>query len=202
MSVKPTSKQIGALQKLFNTGVERANAMLNYMTDSPIHLQMSAIEILSPQQLQAKLEQPVGRAHAYGMELFIRGEFEAIAILVFSEKSAATLVDILADEQRRAIDRDSVKMKTLSEVGNVFFNGIMGAFSSVIKKGITYMAPSFRDGRLKELILSGDSDSNYTILSGQTHYEIPEQKVAGNMVLFFKVDPLERLLAEIDRASP
>lgn len=201
MSVKPTSHQIGALQKLFNTGVERANTMLSYMTDSPIRLQMSEIEILSPQQLQAKLDQPVGRAHAYAMELFIRGEFEAIAILVFSEKSAATLVDILADDQRRALDRDSVKMKTLSEVGNIFFNGIMGAFSNVIKKGITYMAPSYRDGRLKELILSGDSDSNYTIFSGQTHYEIEDLKVAGNMVLFFKVEPLETLLAEIERAS-
>jgi chemotaxis protein CheY-P-specific phosphatase CheC len=92
-------------------------------------------------------------------------------------------------------------MKTLSEVGNIFFNGIMGAFSNVIKKGITYMAPSYRDGRLKELILSGDSDSNYTIFYGQTHYQIEDLKVAGNMVLFFKVDPLETLLAEIDRAS-
>lgn len=175
--------------------------MLNYMTETPIRLQMSAIEILSPQQLQAKLDQPVGRAHAYAMELFIRGEFEAIAILVFSEKSAATLVDILADEQRRAIDRDSVKMRTLSEVGNIFFNGIMGAFSNVIKKGITYMAPSYHDGKLKEIILSGDSDYHYTIFSCQTHYEIENSKVAGNMVFFFKVAPLERLLAEIDRAS-
>ncbi|MBW4492137.1 MAG: hypothetical protein KME26_03420 [Oscillatoria princeps RMCB-10] len=201
MSVKPTSKQIGALQKLFNTGVERANTMLNYMTDSPIRLQMSEIEILSPQQLQAKLDQPVGRSHAYGMELFIRGEFEAIAILVFSEKSAATLVDILADEQRRALDRDSVKMKTLSEVGNIFFNGIMGSFSNVIKKGITYMAPSYRDGKLKELILSGESDSNFTIFYSQTHYQIDDYQVAGNIIFFFKVDPLETLLAEIDRAS-
>ncbi len=83
MSANPTSKQKDALQKLFNSGIDRANTMLNYLTEWPIGLQMSALEIFSPQQLHKKLEERVGMVQVSAMELIYRGEFEGNAMLVF-----------------------------------------------------------------------------------------------------------------------
>lgn len=197
MTIKPTSEQINTLQKLFNTGVERANTMLNYLTEWPLHLQMSAIEILSSQQLQAKLEQRVNTEYVAAMELAVRGEFEAVAQLIFPADSAATLVEVLADPDRRNLDQDALKMKTLSEVGNIFFNGVMGSLSNVINGGITYMAPTYKENTVKHLLASSDSNVNATAILGRIQFKIEQIQVKGDIILFFKIYPFENLLEDI-----
>ena len=197
MTIKPTSEQINTLQKLFNTGVERANTMLNYLTEWPLHLQMSAIEILSSQQLQAKLEQRVNTEYVAAMELAVRGEFEAVAQLIFPADSAATLVEVLADPDRRNLDQDALKMKTLSEVGNIFFNGVMGSLSNVINGGITYMAPTYKENTVKHLLSSSDSNVNAVAILGRIQFKIEQIQVKGEIILFFKIYPFENLLEDI-----
>ncbi|MBW4682398.1 MAG: hypothetical protein KME19_20235 [Microcoleus vaginatus WJT46-NPBG5] len=195
--MKPTSEQINTLQKLFNTGVERANTMLNYLTEWPLHLQMSAIEILSSQQLQAKLEQRVNTEYVAAMELAVRGEFEAVAQLIFPADSAATLVEVLADPDRRNLDQDTLKMKTLSEVGNIFFNGLMGSLSNVINGGITYMAPTYKENTVKHLLASSDSNIKAVAILGRIQFKIEQIQVKGEIILFLKIYPFENLLEDI-----
>jgi chemotaxis protein CheC len=197
MTIKPTSEQINTLQKLFNTGVERANTMLNYLTEWPLHLQMSAIEILSSQQLQAKLEQRVNTEYVAAMELAVRGEFEAVAQLIFPADSAATLVEVLADPDRRNLDQDTLKMKTLSEVGNIFFNGLMGSLSNVINGGITYMAPTYKENTVKHLLASSDSNIKAVAILGRIQFKIEQIQVKGEIILFLKIYPFENLLEDI-----
>ncbi|MBD2039964.1 hypothetical protein [Microcoleus sp. FACHB-672] len=197
MTIKTTSEQINTLQKLFNTGVERSNTMLNYLTEWPLHLQMSAIEILSSQQLQTKLEQRVNTEYVAAMELAVRGEFEAVAQLIFPADSAATLVEVLADPDRRNLDQEALKMKTLSEVGNIFFNGVMGSLSNVINGGITYMAPTYKENTVKHLLASSDSNVNATAILGRIQFKIEQIQVKGDIILFFKIYPFENLLEDI-----
>lgn len=199
MSIQPTSEQIKILQKLFNTGVERANTMLNYLTEWPLHLQMSAIEILSSQQLQTRLEQRVGKESVAAMELAVRGEFEAVAQLIFPTDSAATLVEVLADPDRRTLDRETLKVKTLSEVGNIFFNGVMGSLSNVINGGITYMAPSYKENSIQRLLASSESNINAVALLGRIQFKIEQIQVKGDIILFFKIHPFATLLEDINQ---
>ncbi|MCT7952463.1 hypothetical protein NG798_21960 [Ancylothrix sp. C2] len=201
MTIQPTSEQKEALQTLFDTGVDRANTMLNYLTEWPVYVQMAPIELLTPRQLHKKMEEPVGSVKVAAMELIYRGEFEGIALLVFPAKTAATLVETLADEQRRTLDQDSVKMKTLSEVGNIFLNGLMGSLSNIIKGGITYMAPSYKEGPLKDLIYANEINPNSTVLFGKAEFHIEQLQSKASLILFFMVDPLEILLTEVERIN-
>ncbi|HEY9810053.1 MAG TPA: hypothetical protein V6D13_12060 [Halomicronema sp.] len=199
MTIHPTSQQKEALQSLFDTGVDRANTMLNYLTEWPVYVEMAPIEILSPRQLHKKMEEPVGRVRVAAMELIYRGEFEGIALLVFPAKTAETLVETLADEQRRSLDQDTVKMRTLSEVGNIFLNGLMGSLSNIIKGGITYMAPSYKEGTLKDLLYANQVNPSTTVLFGKAEVHIEQLQSKASIILFFMVEPLEILLTEVER---
>lgn len=198
MSINPNPKQLKALQKLFNIGVDRANTMLNYLTEWPIHVHISTLEILSPQQLYQKLQQRVGQAPVCAMELVLRGEYEGMAQLIFPPESIQVIIDMIVDDDRRSLDQDAIKSKTISEVGNIIFNGVMGSVSNVISRGITYMAPSYREGTIKQLLTSNETALKATAIFVITKFQIKQLKVDGEILLFFKVDPFESLLSELD----
>jgi chemotaxis protein CheC len=199
MSINPTSVQFQALQALFDTGVSRANTLLNYLTDSPIQVRMSPIQVLSVQQLQVTLVAGVGRGKAGAMELSYNGEFDGLAQILFPEETATALVDTIADPRRRQIDRQATRIKTLTEVGNIFFNGLMGSLSNVTDRSITYLAPSYREDRLKQLI-SIDPSPGATAIFGQIQFT-PQLFQGPNPIVIFQVSPLEKFLALVEQVN-
>lgn len=166
--------QVAALQKLFQIGINRGADMLNYITESPISWELFPLEILSPQQLQEKLEQDLGLEQIVSMELAFSGEFQGNAQLVFPRDSAALLVNLIANEERRQLDQDALRKETVSEVGNIFFNGIMGAISTVVERGITYMIPRYREGTVHQLLPSNKNNVYAIALLGKVQFKIEE----------------------------
>ncbi|HLO48307.1 MAG TPA: hypothetical protein VK211_07800 [Kamptonema sp.] len=226
--MKPNRDEKEALHKMFKIGVDRAVDMLNYITEAPISWQLYPLEILSPQQLQSELDSNLGTEKIVAMELVFSGEFQGSAQLVFPRDSAALLVNVIASEDRRILDQDALRKESLTEIGNIFFNGIMGVISTVVERGITYMIPSYREGTVKQL-LSESSSSIYAIaLLGQIQFKIEAAQEGGkqqlhsfskilpskyvklfvdksqngkNLIFFLKVDTLESLLANINNLA-
>lgn len=211
-NMKPTSTQKTAIQKLFENGVERAATMLNYLTETSVSLQLSPLQLMSQEQLQIYLHQRIGENQVSAVRLVIKGELSAIGTLLFPAEASEKLVQVIATEQRRKLDLDAVTKQTLNEVGNIFFNGVMGSISYAIRGGITYMAPRYVEGKVDSLVAKSRAAKPSPILFWQTAVKIEPksgnllsflEKIRGGgskeILFFFQIEPLEVFINAIEK---
>jgi chemotaxis protein CheC len=199
MTISLTSEQLQALQGLFNTGVNRANTMLNYLTELPLQAQMSPLEILSLEQVRSRLLEHLATVPIGVMELSYSGDFDGVARLLYPEDTSLQLVDAIGNEERRKLDRQTFRKQTLSEVGNILFNGLMGSLSNITDRSITYMAPSYKEGQIEQLFPANEASNDRVALCGQADWEISQLQASGAILICFEVTPIDRFLTAVDR---
>lgn len=194
-----TDAHLDALQELINIGVGRAASMLNQMLDSQIVLEIPVVSVLTLSQIQAELEKRFGKDSLAAVKLNFTGSFSGKANLVFPTESAATLVSLLTGEEIDSPDLDSVKIGTLSEVGNIVINGIMGSISNVLNQHLNYAIPIYMEDSIKQ-ILSLEYISEETIfLLAQTRFAIKTLEIIGEIVLIFEMESFGTLIRVIDK---
>ncbi|MBD1938849.1 chemotaxis protein CheC [Microcoleus sp. FACHB-68] len=196
-----TANQIDALQELVNIGVGQAAGVLNEMIDSHIRLQIPFVKILSPIELQQQLESQVNGEQISSVGLGFTGSFSGLAQLVFPADSADMLVAMLTGEELGTPDLDSVKIGTLSEVGNIVINGVMGSISNVLEQRLDYSLPSYTEGTVELLVTSGNLAPKAVVLLAQTRFSIERLHIEGDVILIFNVGSFDALLAAIDQVA-
>ena len=188
--------QVDALQELLNIGVGRAASVLNEMIESRILLQIPFIKVLSPLNLKQELEGRFNEDYLAAVQLRFTGSFCGAAELVFPTESASTLVAVLTGEEVGTPDLDSVRIGTLSEVGNIVINGVMGSIGNVLKQRIDYAVPTYVEDTIENLLLS---DSNVAILLAQARFTIEQLPIIGDIILLFEVSSFDALLEAINQ---
>lgn len=186
---KDNLQNIFILNKLFQLGVERSDLMLQTITLSPVKLKLTSLKLSPPQQLIPQLEQHLGLESLSAMELAFTGDLQGNSQLIFSPSSATMLINLIEIEERRKLDKHNVEKAILSEVGNIFYNGVMGVMSTLCEYGITYMIPKYKEGTIKNL-LTGNLSPKYSIALIGTIQLYPER----NLLFWFQFDSLEKLL--------
>lgn len=199
--MKLTARQLDALQELVNIGIGQAAGILNDMIDSPIRLQIPYLQILSPTDVQEQLEIHLNGEQIASVQLKFTGSFGGIAQLVFPTNSAAMLVTMLTGEEIGSHDLDSVKIGTLSEVGNIVINGVMGAISNVLQQRLNYSIPSYTEGTIATLLTSGGLSTDTVVLLAQTRFIIERLHIEGDIILIFNVNSFDTLLTAIDQLA-
>lgn len=195
--MNPTPDQIDVLKELINIGVGRAAGMLDDMLQSRVQLQVPYVKIFSPLTLQEEIGK-LGSDKLSTVRLTFKGPFSGIASLVFPPDSAAKLVDILTGEEPGDTDLNSIKIGTLTEVGNIILNGVMGSIGNVLEQHINYSVPAYIEDNVEHLLLSDDLDSNTTILLAHTRFTIEQLQIEGDIILLFEVGSFDALLVAID----
>ncbi len=199
--MKLSPRELDALQELVNIGIGQAAGILNDMIESPIRLQIPYLQILSPADLQAELEQHLNGEQISAVQLKFTGSFGGIAQLVFPTNSAATLVTMLTGEEVGTHDLDSVKIGTLSEVGNIVINGVMGAISNVLQQRLNYSIPNYMEGTIASLLVSGGLTADTVVLLAQTRFIIEKLHIEGDIILIFNVSSFDTLLTAINQLA-
>jgi len=193
-----TEDQIDALKELVNIGVGRAASVLNEIVNSYIKLQIPFIKVLTPQELQQELKQRFDDDILSAVQLRFSGSFRGIAELVFPKESAKILVAIVTGETSGDQDLDGVKIGTLSEVGNIIINGVIGSISNVLRQQMNYGVPQYIEDKIENL-LSGDIQSDDAVLLAQTQFTIEDLRIIGDIILIFEVKSFDALLAAISQ---
>ncbi len=157
-----STDQIDALRELINIGVGKAASVLNDMVNCHITLQVPYIKILSPESLKDEMEE-LGKFRVSAVRLGFKGPFSGSAALVFPPDSASKLVAVLTEEESKTSDLDSLRIGTLSEVGNIVINGVMGSISNVLEQSINYSLPNYIEDSIENLLASEESYSDATI---------------------------------------
>ena len=195
--MNPTPEQIDILKELINIGVGRAAGMLNDMLQSRVLLQVPYVKIFTPATLQAEIEE-LGNEKLSTVRLTFKGPFSGIASLVFPPDSAGKLVDVLTGEEPGETDLDSIRIGTLTEVGNIILNGVMGSIGNVLEKHINYSVPTYLENNIEQLLLAENVDVDTTILLAHTRFSIEQLQIEGDIILLFEVGSFDALLEAID----
>ena len=191
-----TPEQIDALQELVNIGVGRAASVLNEMVEARIILQIPFIQVLSPLNLKQELEGRFDEDYLAAVRLDFTGAFSGAAELVFPTDSASTLVALLTGEEPGTPDLDALRIGTLSEVGNIVINSVMGSISNVLKQHMDYEVPVYVEDTIENLLTA---DSNVAILLAQARFTIEQLQVIGDIILLFELNSFDALLRAINQ---
>ena len=193
-----SSRHRDALSELMNIGVGRAAGMLNQMVGSPIELMVPSIKVLKLSELAGELAQQADDSFAF-VRLPFQGSIRGTAALVFPPDSAAQLVAVLTGEEPGTPDLDSVRAGTLSEVGNIVINGVMGSLGNLLRLPLTYELPTYLEGSSEHLLGHRRSDVDPTMLLAHTRFTVRDLEIQGTIILVFEVQSFDALLEAVDR---
>ncbi|MBT9317360.1 chemotaxis protein CheC [Leptothoe spongobia] len=199
-----TTDQLDALKELVNVGVGKSAGMLNEMIEFRIRLQVPNIKLLTMSELQTELGARLGEDQLASVQLAFSGSFAGTAQLVFPTESAATLVAVLTGEEPGSPDLDALKIGTLTEVGNIVINGVMGSISNMLTQPLHYEVPAYIEvpvyieEDINNLVSNKKTQQNMDILLAQARFNVEELQVQGDIILFFGVGSFETLLTAIE----
>ncbi|MEC4888276.1 MAG: chemotaxis protein CheC [Scytonema sp. PMC 1070.18] len=195
--MKVTEEQLDALQELINIGVGRAASLLNEMVDSHIRLEIPFVKVLTATDAYEELLTRFQDDNLAAVRLGFTGSFYGTAGLIFPTESASTLVAVLTGEEPGSADLDAVKIGTLSEIGNIVINGVMGSISNVLLQHMNYTLPIYLEDTIENLLLP-TNESTSKILIAQARFAIEKLEIIGDILLIFEVSTFDALIAAIN----
>lgn len=192
-----TPVQIDILKELINIGIGRAAGVLNEMINFHVQLTVPLVKVLTHSALMAEMEE-FGSSRVASVQLGFMGPFSGTAALVFPPDSASKLVEVLTGEEPGTPDLDSVRAGTLTEVGNIVINGVMGSIGNILKQRMSYSLPIYTEDTINNLLMSASSDFNPMVLLVRTRFNVRQLQVEGNIILLFEVGSFDALIDAID----
>ncbi|MBW4561037.1 MAG: chemotaxis protein CheC [Mojavia pulchra JT2-VF2] len=192
-----TAEELDALQELINIGVGRAASLLNEMVDSHIRLEIPFVKVLTATAAYQELAARFHDDNLASVRLGFTGSFYGTAGLIFPTDSASTLVAVLTGEEPGSADLDAVKIGTLSEIGNIVINGVMGSISNVLKQRMNYTLPVYLEDTIDNLLLPANASSS-KILLAQARFTIEQLEIIGDIILVFEVSTFDALIKVIN----
>lgn len=185
-----------ALRELFNIGVGRAASELNMMIESPIELEVPDVTLATPEEVAAQWGVS-GDTTISSVQLPFTGAYDGRAMLAFTSESASLLVALLTGEEGDAVALDSLRAGTLTEVGNILLNSVMGSIANVLVGELHYRVPTYAEERADTVLGSGH-DQNYSILVAKTRFTVRSLNIEGDINVAFKVGSFEEIISAID----
>jgi chemotaxis protein CheC len=190
--------QLDALREMVNIGVGHAAGVLNAMLNSRVRLHVPIVELMSYEDLQSKIES-MGHANLSSVRLGFKGPFSGNASLVIPAEGAIKLVSILTGVDADSSDMIDMRVGTLTEVGNIVLNGVMGAIGNELKLHVFYSLPIFLENPFEVLLSSGQTQIDAYVVWVQTSFNIENESIVGDIILVFEVGSLDLLLEAVNR---
>jgi chemotaxis protein CheC len=157
-----TEDQIDALGELFNMGVGKGADALNQMLGCQIKIRVPQIQLLTLKDLE-KQNPNFGPKNVFTVNLDFKGSMAGNTTLAYPPQSAQNLVSTLTGEEPGSPELDSVTVETLSEVGNIIINSVMGSITNFTEQRLDYSVPHCAEDTLHKLISNQFSSTEYSI---------------------------------------
>lgn len=192
-----TDEEIDVLKELFNVGVGRAAGTLNEMLSSRVTLQVPSVKVFKRSEMNEEIEEAKTRKVS-SVDVTFQGTLTGLAALIFPPDSASKLVAMLAKEESENTDLDAIRAGTLTEVGNIILNGVMGTFSNMLKQQLNFSIPTYKEDVVSNLLSLNGNNPEEMIILARAHFKIEEHLIEGDVILLFEVRSFDVLLSSID----
>lgn len=183
----PTERQLDGLREMISTGIGKAAEVLNTMLNSRIDLEVPALKVLVSDECKNEMD-AFGPDQLAAVDLGFKGNFSGSAQLIFTAETASKLVSTLIDESIDINDLDTIRAGTLTEIGNIVLNGVMGSIANALQSHFSYTVPNYMEGDMASLMGASDMVSGQTILLAKTRFSVEELDIIGDIALFFGVN--------------
>ncbi|MGK5086444.1 chemotaxis protein CheC [Bdellovibrionota bacterium FG-2] len=197
MTIQLTEKQKDALTELVNIGVGKAADVLNQMIEHRVELKTPEVRLMDPAEFARDFCSGFLTLSTVSMDF--SGELKGIAAILFPPKSAANLVITLNGEDTGGEgDMDSIRASTLSEVGNIVSNSVLGSLANIVKKRIQYSVPFYEEAQLRQSVFGKKLNFATTCLVATAQFSVNGLDLKGDLLLVFEIDSIQKLLNEIN----
>ena len=200
-----SAEEIDALRELINIRVGRAAGALNDMVGAHVELRVPSVRLVSPADIKEVFKSTAGQKLA-AVRMGFSGEIQGTTGLVFPTDSASKLVALLTGEEAGTPDLDSLRAGTLTEVGNILLNAVMGSITNVLERHISYELPTYSEETPEDLVEAVRKQAEATVLLAQTHFlvrqshsSVEQEKIEGEVTLLFGMGSFEVLLERIHK---
>lgn len=194
-----SANQIDSLKEMVNIGVGHAAGVLNAMMNSRIQLRVPVVEMMNYEELHFKI-QSMGHGDLSSVRLGFKGPFSGNASIVFPAEGAVKLVSILTGFEADSHALDEMRAGTLTEVGNIVLNGVMGAIGNELKLHVFYSMPIYLENPFEVMLSSDQAQYDENVVWVQTSFTIESESIVGDIILVFEVGSLDLLLEAVNRA--
>jgi len=196
VAVSPNFKD--ALTELVNMGMGRAGDVLNDMLDSHIVLNTPEILIIKADALPHLLA--AGDTTLFSsVEMNFNGLMDGRVRLLFQAADAGKLVDrILGEAAVQEEGLDALRAGTLSEVGNIVINAILGTISNALGMELHYTVPFYRETTFLNLSREEEGQHDQIILLIKTRFLIQDLEVSGNIAVILSLHSFDQLRSSVN----
>lgn len=192
---------VDALEELVNIGVGRAAGVLNHMLSSHVRVHVPEVREVAPGEALALLESIGGDRLATVGQSF-DGRFSGAAGLVIPPDAATRLVGLLTGEDHGGDELDAMRSGTLSEVGNIMLNCVMGSISNVLGEHLDYGLPSFTEATPAEVLaLLLPRSGVESLVACAARFDVAAHVIRGEVVLIFGSGSVAGLRGAIDAVA-
>ncbi len=188
-----SERQKDALKEIINIGVGRAAGILNEMLNAHVQLMVPEIRIFHQKDLEENIANFV-ESRLSIIRMIFKGPFSGVASLIFPSASASNLLTLLVENANESVDLNSIRIGTLTEVGNIILNGVMGTIGNLLNRQISYSLPNYHEDTIIKFLKSNTSMSSTIIMIAHTHLKVKTHMVEGDIILFFEVSSFDALI--------
>jgi chemotaxis protein CheC len=193
VSARP--EQLAALSEILNIGVGSAAELLCEMLRSRVLLQVPEVRLLQLEELHRDFPE-LAAPRLAAVEMPFRGLLSGTSALLFPAHSAAELVNALTPDGDPSDDLDAIRAATLTEVGNIVLNGVMGAMANTLSTRFSYTLPTFAERTVAEL---WRADAEQSVLLARTRFRVESTEIEGDVLVLLEVGCLDEMLRAVDR---
>ncbi|MGB9770547.1 MAG: chemotaxis protein CheC [Candidatus Kapaibacteriota bacterium] len=198
--MKFSQEQLDVVQEMINIGVGQAANLLNSISGKHVQLFVPNVKVLNLEQLTHELIDLGFEQGLSCVSLLFSGMIIGSSKLIFSTEQASKLVRAFTNSALDESDFDEIQAETLSEIGNIVLNSLMGSFANLLKTTLNYSIPLYVTGNIDQILSSDVHIQNKgLILYARTHFQIEYLEVKGDFILFIDIDTTPLLIESINK---
>lgn len=174
--MKLDARSSDALTEIVNIGVGYSAGILQSMLDCHIEVHISRAQLLRAEDLPGQLGLPVA-----SVQLGFSGYLVGNAVMLFPRPAARHLAALLHQESPDSPQLDFLCGSTLTEVGNIVLNGIVGTISNLLQLHLSYQVPEYSELPLQEWL--GRRQGLASVLLVRSVISVENHPIQGELLL-------------------
>ena len=192
---------IDAIQELFNIGIGKAAAIINDILDVHINIKVVSARVLSFDTYKNELLTHNTSGYFSAVRMKYENSFSGIAALVFPPDSANRVFSLITRKIHSAHTQTVVKPETLSEVGNILLNGIMGSISNILGTRLSFSVPEYIENKIEHILEIDEFAEGLEILVGEICFEIKQHEIVATTIIVMKSSSFSKLIVGLKKLT-
>lgn len=199
-----TKQQTTTLTEIIDIGVGRAGRILGELVGSPVKLHIPSVGLCPLKELESCLSL-AGMTDLASVGQHFSGSLQGQAMLVFPCESGNDLARKLIGDDSSITSIDAEREETLTELGNVLLNSVIGSLSNLLGHRLDFEIPIYAEGSLGDMLPNGtgaseDAEGSQVVYANAL-FDIEAFRVTGNVLIIFGADSFNQLLSRIDQLA-